>query len=443
METKPQQIPPILEVAWTEFGQLDAVAGKRTLAHSRLRKWIAAFGVLATLFAILSVKYPANFPAIGAFLLKFFLIASPILASAFAAYVNKFFSSGDWLITRAGAEEILKEIYLYRTILQNTKSRRTYLEKRLNEIQRSVYRGMNGELIMDDYKGAIPPPPRFNADDPDCDTGFHDLTGEEYFKYRLMEQLNWHVKKVNQRQKERIRLQLLVIGSGIAGALLAAFGGELTLWVALAASLTTTFIGWQELRNLDLVVRNYSQVIVELRILSDHWRNLEEGERTQSEFNKMVHSTEEVLWSRNVEYIKAMQEALEESSLEEKAGLINRVIQEQRDSDQQLKTAMTDAIVEQAAITMKESRETITETFKEVLGSLAEEASSELVQAELASMHAAIQDAMENIAERMGLSSSLKTIEEEFEGVEIGSNTPMSVLNDLISRYPKTTDVKG
>ena len=104
---------------------------------------------------------------------------------------------------------------------------------------------------------------------------------------------------------------------------------------------------------------------------------------------------------------------------------------------------MTDAIVEQAAMTMEESRETITETFKEVLGSLAEEASSELVQAELASMQAAIQDAMENIAERMGLSSSLKTIDEEFEGVEIGSNTPMSVLNDLISRYPKTTDVKG
>ena len=251
------------------------------------------------------------------------------------------------------------------------------------------------------------------------------------------------MKKVGQRHKERVLLQLLVIGSGVVGAIFAAFGGGLTLWVAVAASLTTTFIGWQELRNLDLVVRNYSMVIVELRILADHWRNLEEGERTQSEFNKMVRSTEEVLWSRNVEYIKAMQEALKEANLEEEASLINRVIQEQRDSDQQLKTAMTDAMVEQAAMTMEESRETITETFKEVLGSLAEEASSELVQAELASMQAAIQDAMENIAERMGLSSSLKTIDEEFEGVEIGSNTPMSVLNDLISRYPKTTDVKG
>jgi hypothetical protein len=443
METKSQQIPPILEVAWTEFGQLGNASGKRAKAYNNLRKAIATFGVLATLFAILSVKYPANFPVIGALILKLFLIASPILASALAAYVNKFFYSGDWLITRAGSEEILKEIYVYRTILQNSPTRRVWLEKRLGEIQRSVYRGMNGELIMDAYTGVLPPPPRFNADDPNSDPGFHDLSGEEYFKYRLQDQLNWHVMRVNQRQNERIRLQVLIIGSGIAGALLAAFGGELTLWVALAASFTATFIGWQELRNLDVVVRNYSKVIVELRIISDHWRNLEAEERTQSEFNKMVRSTEEILWSQNVEYIKAMQEALKESDLEKEAGLINRVIQEQSDSDQRRKQSIEDGVVEQTKTSMEDSNETISETFKEALGSLAEEASSELVQAELASMQAAIQDALKNVTERTGFSSSLKAIETEFKDVQIGSNTPMSVLNDLISRYPKTTDAKG
>ena len=71
------------------------------------------------------------------------------------------------------------------------------------------------------------------------------------------------------------------------------------------------------------------------------------------------------------------------------------------------------------------------------LGTLAEEASSELVQAELAAMQDAIRDAAKNIAERIGLSSSLKAIQEEFDGVEIDGNTPMSVLNDLMSRYQK------
>ncbi|NJN80736.1 MAG: SLATT domain-containing protein, partial [Anaerolineales bacterium] len=268
-------------------------------------------------------------------------------ASLLAAFANKFFSTGDWLIARAGAEETLKDIYMYRTILQDNPNRRAWLEKRLNRIQRSVYRGMNGELVMEAYKGEVPPPPRFDGKIPANDSGFHDLNGDEYYKFRLENELNWHIKKVNQKQKERTRLQLLILGSGAAGAILAALGGAFTLWVALAASLTTTLLGWQELKNLDLVVRNYSKVIMELSIISDHWKNLEAEERTRSEFYKMVNSAEDILWSRNVEYIKAMQEALKDSSLDEEASLINRVIQEQRDADRRFKKSMEDAVVGQ------------------------------------------------------------------------------------------------
>jgi hypothetical protein len=138
-----------------------------------------------------------------------------------------------------------------------------------------------------------------------------------------------------------------------------------------------------------------------------------------------------------------MQEALRDSDLEEEASLVNRVIKEQRDSDRRFKLGMEDAIVDYTRDTMLETEEKLTETFKSALGSLAEEASSELVQAELAAMQNAIQDIVENIKEHMGMSSTLKAIEEEFDGIEIGSNTPMSVLNDLMSRYPKTADAKG
>jgi hypothetical protein len=441
MENQPQQTVPVLEIAWKKFGQFDIVAGKRSAAYVNLRKWIAFLGVLAVLFAILTTIYPKEFPAVGRLVLQVLLIASPLLASVLAAYASKFYASGDWLITRAGAEEVLKEIYYYRTILQNTKTRRSWLEKRVQEIQRSVYRGMNGELIMDSYEGAVPPPPRFQ--NPDSDPGFHDLSGDEYCKYRLQDQLNWHIKKVNEKQKDRVNMQVLILAAGAAGALLAALGGGYTWWVALTASLTTTFIGWQELRNLDLVVRNYSKVRLELSIISDHWKSLDPEERTQSEFFKMVHATEEVLWSRNVEYIKAMQEALKEASLEEEANLINRVIQEQRDSDRRLKHSMEDAIVEQAGESMHETEEALRDKFKDALGSLAEEASSDLVQAELASMRDAIQETLNDIAERFGMLSSIKAVEEEFSNVEIGRDTPPSVLNTMISRYPKTAEAKG
>jgi hypothetical protein len=292
---------------------------------------------------------------------------------------------------------------------------------------------------MDPYKGKLPP--NYYPDNPNSDPGFSDLTGEEYFKYRLLDQVAYHERKIKQYQVERVRLQVLILLAGAAGAVLAALGGAFSLWVALTASLAAAFIGWQELRNLDSIIRNYSKVIMELNIIHDHWSNLGPQERTPAEFYKMVNSAEEILWSQNVEYIKSMQEALKGSALEQEQSLVNRVIKESVEADARFKKSLEDAVVEQTTTTMTESQSTLTETYRSTLGTLAEEASSELVQAELAAMGQAVSDAVERVSS--GLKSSLQAIVEEFDGIEIGKDTPMPVLNDLMSRYPKTNDVKG
>ena len=62
METQPEKVTPILEVAWMRFAQLDAVSLKRSKAHLRLRRWVAALGILTTLFAILSQLYAESLP---------------------------------------------------------------------------------------------------------------------------------------------------------------------------------------------------------------------------------------------------------------------------------------------------------------------------------------------------------------------------------------------
>lgn len=440
MET--QNKTPILEVAWRKFAEYDDASVMRTAAFTNLRKWIAIFGVLATLFSILTVMYPENFPDIGAVILKFLLIASPLIASGLAAYTNDAFAAGDWLVARAGAEEILKEIYIYRTILRDNPKRREWLEKRLGKIQRSVYRGMNGELTMKAFKGTLPPAPRFNPSDPNCDNGFSDLTGDEYYKFRLENELNWHTKKVVQKQEERNRLKVLILFLGILGAILAA-SSETTLWVALVASLTSAFLGWQQLKNLELVVKNYSKVKLELGIISDHWKNLEAEERTQTEVNRMVRSTEDMLWSRNVEYIKSMQEALKDTSLDEEAKLINNVIQEQREADQRFRQSMTDAVVNQTSEVLDRAQNDLSEQFEQILGTLAEEASSDVVQAELAAMRESLQEFSEQLAQRFGLSDALESIANQFKDVDVSGDTPRGVLNDLLSRYPKTSEVKG
>ncbi len=445
METQPQsqpqqQVAPILITAWTRYAQFNSTSLRRTKLYLTMRRWIIVIGISATLFAILVESYPTNFPALGGVILKGFLVATPLLGSILASFTSKKLSNGDWLITRAGAEEIQKEIYMYRTVLKSDTGRKVWLEKRLVEIQRQVYRGMGGELILKPYDGQLPP--YYDPEDTNSDYGFDDISGDDYYKYRLGNQLSWHTKKINQHETERTRLLLFILFSGATSALLGAFG--FNLLVTLAVSLTAGLMAWQELRNLDEVIRNYSKVIMELTIVNDHWSNLAQEERTTVEFNKMVKSTEDVLWNQNVEYIKSMQEVLsDDKSLEREANLISRVIQESVDSAERSKQAIEDATVEFAEKSMRESEEKFVETYTNALNSLAEEASSDLVQAELASMGAALQETMNNIAERFGISSALKAIEEEFAGVEIGTNTPPSVLNALLSRYPKTTDAKG
>jgi hypothetical protein len=434
---------PILQLAWARFSELDRNASARTKSHLNKRLWIALLGVLATLFAILSQIFPENTePAILGLGFRILLIATPLIGSAMAAFTKAFYSSGDWLIMRAGAEEVLKEIYFYRTILQKEPDRRPYLEKRLTEIQRQLYRSMGGELVLEPYEGEAHS--RYYADDPSSDYGYDDLSGDEYFKYRVENQLAWHRNKVRLHQRRRVNLQILILASGVVGAFFAAIGGSLSIWVALTASLTAAFLGWQELRNIDNIVKNYSKVIVELSVMYDHWINLELEERTDAEFYRMVKSTEEILWAQNLEYIKSMQEALKDSDLEEEAGLINRVIKESADSAKRAKQTMEDNLVEYTRETLEEAEEKVEEAFKAALGTLAEEASSELVQKELEAMSKAVLGATETAKGKVSsLKSSLNKIAKKYAHIDIGRDTSKEELNAILASYPTSNDVKG
>lgn len=455
METEGTNTTPILNIAWMRFAQLDASSKRGTKLYRDIRRWIAVLGVLATLFAILSTYFPStissstattpsqptNAPATVGLSIRILLVTIPIMASALAAIATRGFSNGDWLISRAGAEEIQKEIYFYRTILHKKKSRRAYLEKRLNEIQRQIYKGMNGEFSFEPYSGPVPP--NYYANDPSSDPGFHDLTGKEYFKYRVEYQLNWHNRKINQYKAERFRLQLYIIIFGAAGALLAAID-QTTIWVALTAALTAALVGWQELRNLDSIIRNFSKVVMELTILNDHWNNLELEERTDAEFYKMVQGCEEVLWAQNTEYIKSMQEALRDSDLEKEASLVNRVIKESVESDARIKEEIRNSVVDQTGKTIAAAEDVVEEEYESALGSLAEEASSELVQQELEAMRQAAAEMAENVVEKAShLMSSIKDIVKEYSHGELSRDTSSKELNEVLSRIPKTQDVKG
>jgi hypothetical protein len=240
-------------------------------------------------------------------------------------------------------------------------------------------------------------------------------------------------------------MTIAILSIGGLGAVLAAQGNTaLALWVALTASITAALLGWQELRKVEETIKNYSKVVMELTILSDHWENLEPEERTQVEFYKMVRGCEDVLWAQNREYIRSMQEALKEYDTEKEASLINQVIKDSVDSAERAKDTMRETFIETSHDFLAETEQQFADTTQTVLGSLAEEASSEIVQKELEAMSRAIMDRADKVIEHISsFTSSLTQTAQDFAHVEIGKDTSKEELNAILASFPKTNDVKG
>jgi hypothetical protein len=454
MDTETSEVTPILKVAWTRVAQLDVIASRRSKNHLSIRRWIAVLGVLATLFAIFTqlldtrTSLKQNYPLLGLGATALF-IATPFLASTLAALASKKFSNGDWLVTRAGAEEIKKEIYFFRTVLQKDETRRQYLEDRLARIQRQIHRALNGEYSFEEYGGQVPA--SYIAGEADSDPGFSDLTGDEYMNYRLENQLNWHNRKIKKFKVERDRLMVSILVIGALGSIIATLGAtwsSLSIWVALTASITAALIGWQELRNIDVIVRNYSKVVLELTILKDHWLNLTPAERTATEFYKLVRDCEEVLWAQNTEYIRSMQETLREHSFEEDANLVNNIVAKLNQEAQQTKQAMADHVESVTGKVLEETGQKVEQTFQTTLTSLADDFMSDLVRKELDSMSQAVTEVAGSMIERASTEtssfiSSLSQIAEDYSHVEVSRDTSKEELNQILARYPKTGELKG
>lgn len=316
--------PAILEKAWMHHAELDTNADRLSKRHLKLRQWVLILGIIATFLAIvtdiINTQCPqgineASCTSIRA-VLKVLLILTPLIGSMIAAFTSRELGDGRWLSMRAGAEEIKKEIYIYRTVLSHHPDRNKWLSHRLAYIQRQIFKASGRRLDTEPYKGILPL--YYSPDNPNSDAGFNDLTAEEYITHRLQEQLSWHEGRIVRLSKAKRNLTIAILLAGVAGALLAALGGPFAVWVALTASLAASLAGWEELRNRDKTILNYSKVKLELAIIRDYWYSLTSEEQTDSEFYKMVLAAENVMFAQNGEWLRSMQEALAGAEDEDK-----------------------------------------------------------------------------------------------------------------------------
>jgi hypothetical protein len=333
-ETSPKRAR-ILEIAWQRYADLDLAADRRAKEFYTMRRWIIWLAVLATLFAILAQQFFPNSdiqdpPFQGYFILslvvKVLFITISLLATILVALSARDYSDSSRLFYRAGAEEIKKEIYLYRTVRKNDPRRYQILRRRLAQIQKQLSRSLKEVFSFERYDGPLPPFYHPNA--PDSDPGFQDLNGDEYLNYRLSRQLNWHNNRVNYYKVELRWFTIYILALAGLGSLLVAWGGPLGIWTAFTGSLTLAILNWQSLRNLDSILPYYSKVTSDLTLLYDWWQNLELEERTEKNFHKLVMECEKVLWAQNMEYTRLMQEVDTDTDTEEERPLLEDVINE-------------------------------------------------------------------------------------------------------------------
>lgn len=325
---------PILRSAWQLHADYNLNADLSVRRHWRLREWVIIISVIATLLAILSDVYRTN-PFFGELLgrvLRIFLIIVPITGSVVLALANRFQEGERWLAMRNGAEDILRVIYVYRTVLSRYSSRDQWLEERLIEIRRDALQKVKGNLALIPYVGSLPFL-RNSKDD-----GFKDLSVQDYIEHRLLFQVNSYTQKINDVQKVRTRLQVAIFALGGVGSLLAALSNitgysALSIWVAFSTALAAALGSWLELRQLDWrvlrgmssedrkklytintersgsqsalddplesTVAVYSHIINELSIAHDHWISLSIENKTSNEFYEMVLVVERVLWGKD------------------------------------------------------------------------------------------------------------------------------------------------
>lgn len=296
-----------LETAWQRYAQLETSASAASRQYLRLRGSSIILSVVATLLAILIFQIDSGASPLGE-VLRASLILVPIVIAVILVFAYKLQQGQYWQVLTTGAEEIKKEIYLYRTLLRGQATRHHWLSERVTAIQRQVIEVVGGNLELAPYTSNIPP-----DDCPEVqngDRGFSDLLTDEYLHYRLEAQLKWHSQEYERLYATRTSLQIGIFALAGLSAFVAGLADSLEIWIALTTSIGTALGLWQEVSRLDTAVNNYNQLILELNLIRDRWQSLSPEERTGEEFFKLVIATEKVLWSQYNQHITQMRQAV-------------------------------------------------------------------------------------------------------------------------------------
>jgi hypothetical protein len=319
---QPESDDTTLQLAWQRFAMYDANAERQQKEFGRQQKSILVLGVLATLFALIQTQLEILALAVVVRESLYYLILIiPITLSLLIARSNSRNAGAKWILSRAGAESIKKEIYRYRARAEIYSDRKTKklsrdikLTRKIDAISSKLMQTEVNTSAMPSYKGPIPP--KYGA--AEGDDGLTFLTPDHYLKHRLHDQLIWYRGRTVKLEARLQRLQLIILLAGAAGTLLAAIRQE--LWIALTTALVTAFATFLEIEKVKEKLMRYNQTATDLANVESWWVALAVEERTDpANVDKLVDQTETTIHQEHAAWVQDMQDAMAELRAEQAA----------------------------------------------------------------------------------------------------------------------------
>jgi hypothetical protein len=315
-----------LEIVWQNFALYDKNANRQQKQFNLIQNSILVLGVVATFLALSSTAIrlyagTATNPAVGVMqqLLYYILLVMPITITALVAIANRFSAGNKWILMRASAESLKKEIYRYRTRVEiygdrETKkvSREMKLHRKEEILSRKLMQTEVNIAALHAYTGPIPP--KYGA--AEGDDGLSFLSPERYVTHRLEDQLKYYQGKTVRMERQLQRLQWLIYIFGGFGTLLVAINQE--MWIALTTAVATTLSTYMEYRQIENTLIRYNQTAAELTSIRSWWIALSAEEKADPKnIDKLVGQTETTIHSEHAAWVQEMQDTMAELRAEQ------------------------------------------------------------------------------------------------------------------------------
>jgi hypothetical protein len=305
----------VLMMAWERFADYDSNAVAYQTRFNNLQVTILAIGVLGTALAISKEHYGITTGVLGYWYQKL-LIAIPIVLTLLITVANRFKQGNKWLLLRASAEAMKREIYRYRTRsgpytgVAGQPSPEQQLSEKIEDItQRAMRTEVNTSAIVPYDKSKGFPPYMYAAQG--GDDGFSPLTPDRYIEVRLGDQLNYFQRTARKLDRQLRVMQWLIFIIGGVATYLSAVNQQ--VWIALTTSLVATLTTYLSYRQTENTLMKYNQASSDLTNVRAWWIALSAEEQARQEnIDALVNHTEKVLESELDGWIQQMQNALAE-----------------------------------------------------------------------------------------------------------------------------------